>query len=181
MPSAIKSLANNAKLILILNRLGHSVSYSQVEEIDTALCLQKLASTPDACVPLPDNIHPHVPATVSWDNVDRTEDTLPGAGTSHRVNGIVVVLSVSGQAPTLQLQTNIPKDKQRSIKPIDLNIVVYSAGERSGPAPRPYVAVDNNMVIEDAKRKNMLWLLTRYTVLQIKLYLHGLVQHKSWR
>ena len=42
LPFAVKSLTGNTELIHMLNRLGHSVSYSQLEEIDTALCLQKL-------------------------------------------------------------------------------------------------------------------------------------------
>jgi hypothetical protein len=43
LPFAVKSLTGNVELIHTLNRLGHSISYSKVEEIDTALCLQKLA------------------------------------------------------------------------------------------------------------------------------------------
>ena len=39
----VKSLTGNVELINVLNRLGHSISYSQMEEIDTALCLQKLS------------------------------------------------------------------------------------------------------------------------------------------
>lgn len=52
LPFAVKSVTGNVELIQILNRLGHSVSYYQVEEIDTALCLQKQAASEDA-IPLP--------------------------------------------------------------------------------------------------------------------------------
>jgi hypothetical protein len=41
---AIKTLTGNVELIQIVNRLGHGIAYSQLEENDTALCLQKLAS-----------------------------------------------------------------------------------------------------------------------------------------
>ena len=47
LPYAVKTLTGNVELIKILNRLGHGVSYSQLEENDTALCLQKLAVTPN--------------------------------------------------------------------------------------------------------------------------------------
>ena len=40
--SIVKSLTGNVELNQTLNQLRRSVSYSQVEEIDTALCLQKL-------------------------------------------------------------------------------------------------------------------------------------------
>ena len=32
---------------------------------------------------LPDDIHPYVFTTLAWDNIDRLEETLTGAGTSH--------------------------------------------------------------------------------------------------
>jgi len=45
-----------------------------------------MALTPDNDIPLPKNIQ----ATLAWDNIDRIEETLHGAGTSHRVNVIAV-------------------------------------------------------------------------------------------
>ncbi len=74
----------------MLNRLGHGVSYSQVEELETALCMQKLESQNDETVALPEQIQPFIPTTLAWDNIDRLEETLSGGGTSHRVNGIAV-------------------------------------------------------------------------------------------
>ena len=38
-----QSISGNVELIQILNRLGHGMSYSQLEEVDTARCLKKLA------------------------------------------------------------------------------------------------------------------------------------------
>ncbi|KAI0221981.1 hypothetical protein LSAT2_026763 [Lamellibrachia satsuma] len=72
LPFAVKSLTGNVELIHTLNRLGHSVSYYQLEEIDTALSLQKLSLSEDD-VPFPANIHPGVFTTLSWDNIDRLE------------------------------------------------------------------------------------------------------------
>ncbi|KAG1708501.1 hypothetical protein GQR58_002942 [Nymphon striatum] len=46
LPYAIKSLTRNVELIHTLNRFGHGISYSkleELEELDTALCLQKLS------------------------------------------------------------------------------------------------------------------------------------------
>ena len=69
LPFAVKSLTGNTELIHTLNRLGHSVSYSQVQEVDTALCLQKMELSKDD-VPLPTNIYPNVFTTLAWDNID---------------------------------------------------------------------------------------------------------------
>jgi len=64
----------------------HGIAYTQIEGINTALCQQKMALTPDDDVPLLKNIQ----VTLTWDNIDRIEETLYGAGTSHQVNVIAV-------------------------------------------------------------------------------------------
>ena len=90
LPYAVKALTNNVELIQILNRCGHGVAYSQIEELNTALCLQKMAMTPENAFPFPDNIKPHISTSLAWDNIDRLEETLSGGGKSHRVNGIEI-------------------------------------------------------------------------------------------
>ena len=92
----VKTLTGNIELIKTLNRLGHGVSYDQLEENDTALCLHKIAESLNKRVILPKTVHPYVFANVSWDNIDRLEETLSGGGTSHRVNGIIVQPRVFG-------------------------------------------------------------------------------------
>ena len=105
LPNAIKSLTNNVELIQIFNRCGYGIAYSQIEEINTALCLQKMALTPDNDIPLPENIQPHVNTTLPWDNIDRVEETLSGMGTSHPVKGIAVQARQFG--PSHRLETNM--------------------------------------------------------------------------
>jgi len=61
LPHAMKSLTDNVELIQMLNRCGHGIAYSQLKEINTALCLKKMTSTSE--IPLPDNIQPHVVTT----------------------------------------------------------------------------------------------------------------------
>ena len=63
LPYSVKTLTNNVELIQMLNRCGHRIAYSQLEEINTALCLQKMASTSE--IPLPDNIQPHFSTTLA--------------------------------------------------------------------------------------------------------------------
>lgn len=43
IPLAVNSVRGNEKLVAILNSLGHTVSYSQLQLTDRAICLQKLA------------------------------------------------------------------------------------------------------------------------------------------
>ena len=80
-PRAIKTLTDNVELMKILNRIGHSCSNSRLEEIGTVLCIHKLNSVDSAQVPLPVNIHPSVPIVLAFDDIDRQEEVLSGAGT----------------------------------------------------------------------------------------------------
>ena len=144
------------ELIHISNRCGHGIAYSQLEEINTALCLQKLAATSRNEVPLPDNIN----TTLAWDNIDRLEETLSGEGTSHRVNGIAVQANQFGPHPQSASAPIIMKSKRRSIESVDKETLpVYNVGERCGPHSRGYVEVKLNQIMERAWKKNLLWIL----------------------
>ena len=130
LPFAVKSLTGNVELIQTLNRLGHGVSYSKLEEIDTALRLQKLSCGEDA--PLPSDIHPGVFTTLAWDNIDRLEETLSGGGTSHRVNGIAVQRKLIGPLPDRRTPI-VEKSKRRSITSETDTIPLYIAHKGVGP------------------------------------------------
>ena len=123
LPHAVKTLTNNVELIQVLNRCGHGIAYSQIEEINTALCLQKMALTLDNEVPLPENIQAYVNTTLAWHNIDRLEETLSGAGTSHRVNGIAVQARHFG--PNLSSAPGIEqaRTRKRSIDPSVISVV----------------------------------------------------------
>ena len=74
----------------MLNRLGHGVSFSQLEKNDTALCLQKMAANLNQKLVLPGTIQPNMFPNLAWDNIDRLEETLTGKGITQRVNGTAV-------------------------------------------------------------------------------------------
>lgn len=108
------------------------IAYLQSEEINTELCLQKLALAHEDEVPLPENIH--VQTTLTWDNIDRLEETFTIAGTSHRVNAIAIQDTHFG--PILPQTPGIEeaKTKKRSIHPsISLTVQPpYNTGEGCG-------------------------------------------------
>jgi len=78
---ALKTLTDNVELMQMLNSCGHGIAYSQLGEINIALCLKKMTSTSE--IPLPDDIQPHVGTTLAWDNIDRLEETP--SGKEHRI------------------------------------------------------------------------------------------------
>ena len=166
LPYAVKTLTNNVEVIRFLNRCGHGVAYSQIEEMNTALCLQKMAMTPENAVPLPDNIKPYVSTSLAWDNIDRLEETLSGGGTSHRVHGIAIQARQYGpDLPPVQENPMITKSKQKSVEVVsDNELPIYNAGERSGPPRRSYGEVTSSEIERNAWKKNLLWTLVRLHV-----------------
>lgn len=171
LPYAVKTLTNNAQLVQLLNRCGHGIAYSQIEEMNTAFCLQKMAATPENDIPLPENIQPFISTTLAWDNIDRLEETLSGAGTSHRVNGIAVQARHFGPNLPPRPRVELNKTRKRSIDSlVRTEMPPYNAGERCGPRPRAYVEVTHVQAMENARRKNLIWVLVR---------LHGRVKQKA--
>ena len=83
-------------------------------EIDTALCLKKMANMPGVGIPLPKSVEPEVHTTLAFDNIDCVEETLSGSGTSHRVNGIIIQPKVPGPKFHVKPIVNKPKGKQRT-------------------------------------------------------------------
>ena len=43
---AVKTLTNNVEIIQLINWWGHGIAYSQIEEMNTVLCFQKMAINP---------------------------------------------------------------------------------------------------------------------------------------
>ena len=165
LPYAVKTLTGNTEIIKALDKFGHGISYRQMEENYTALCLQKLAQSLNERVVLPFSIKANVFTNLAWDNVDRLEETLSGQGTSHRVNGIVVQPKVFGPDPPPVDLPPVKKSKQRTLSVENqAELPVYVAGSRVGPNPlitsEAHVSDTNDAAME-ASNKNMLWILSR--------------------
>ena len=162
LPYAVKTFTNNVKLIQMLNRCGHGIAYSQIEEINTALCLQKMALPPDYEVPLPENIQSYVNTTLAWDNIDRLDETLSGAGTSHRVNGIAVQARHFGLHLPPAPGVEQARTRKKSIDPSVISVVPpYSAGDRCSPRARTFVEVTAEEFSAEARKMNLLWILVQ--------------------
>lgn len=77
LPLTVKSLTGNAELITILNRLGHGLSYSQVEELETALAEREIERQQNGIL-VPSTCTIGIPGVFCWDNNDLSEETLSG-------------------------------------------------------------------------------------------------------
>ena len=125
------------------------------------MCLQKLTVTLENMVLLPENIKPFISTSLAWDNIDLLDKTLSGEGMSHRVNAIVVQQQKFGpHLPPLEAMPYIARSKKQSVNVIlDKELLIYNAGDRCGPPPRPYVEVSYSEIEAIAKKKNLLWIL----------------------
>ena len=82
----VKSMTGSRKLIEILNRMGHSVSYHVVEALETDLAMsvkEKTNTIPDGMILLPG-----LSTGTAWDNYDELNETLSGKNTLHDTVGI---------------------------------------------------------------------------------------------
>ena len=165
LPWGVKSLTGNVELIKVLNRMGHSISYSKLEELDTALCLQKQTQGAKKEAILLSTCHPSVPTSLAFDNIDHLEETLSGGGTSHRVNGIIIQPQVTtvNLPPSEELVTAM---KTRSIKPVSLAIPEYNAGKREGPPSTTPLEMNHDTEQKSAEKKNFIWLFSRVVDVQ---------------
>ena len=101
-----------------------------------------MALTTDNEVPLPENIQAYGNITLAWDNIDRLKETLSGAGTSHRVNGIAVQARHFGRNLPPAPGTEQARTRKRSIDPSVISAVPpYNAADRCGPRARAFVEV----------------------------------------
>lgn len=136
IPYTIKTLTNNVALTQIINQCGNGLSYTQLEKIDTAFCLQKMARASDATVRLPSQIQAFVSTTLAWDNIDRLEETLSGKGTSQRVNGIAIHPRVFKLQLPPKAEPVVVKEKKRSVALTRTALPVYNARDHVGPPSR---------------------------------------------
>jgi hypothetical protein len=163
LPHVVKTLTSNVEIIILLNRLGHGLSYHQLEEIETSIASQKIATHEDSRVALPSTISPNLFTHLAWDNIDRLEETLSGAGTTHRINGIIVQQQTLGPVTKID-STCLHMQKQRTFSASEIIEPVimghYDTKNRVGPN-LDFCAERQGVELSDAKAKNLLWISMR--------------------
>ena len=64
-----------------------------------------------------------------WDNIDLTEETPSGAGTTHTAHGIVIQeMCTSADSDACGDQQSLPKDKKRSVTVVPHEILFKEKG-----------------------------------------------------
>ena len=105
----------------MLNRFGHGVSPSYVQEMNTALAEVQLNLSRAGDVPLPSVIDQSTSVVMATDNNDLMEDTPTGANTTHCTNSILiqrVLPSVTVEQPSTEAeqQVNVKRSHKRLLQ-----------------------------------------------------------------
>lgn len=136
-----KSITGSRRMVEILNRLGHCVSYAVVEEIESELaygCAANSNILPYGLVPKNPELRTHV----AFDNYDKFVETSSGKDTLHDTVGIVYqnsgpVNNANGQIIVQSTKTlgNIETERRRRtyFSDFDSNVESYTNKSQTMP------------------------------------------------
>ena len=145
----VHHLTGCKQLVVLLNRMGHSLSYDDLLAIDTSLAVEVLAKVEAYGTVIPSNITEGSFVQVAADNNDLSEETLDGKNTTHATYTTMVVYQRRTFGPEKPPSTVGDHSKrQRSLK---RKGNVYELEECSGHGKRPAVTQYTGAV-------NMEWL-----------------------
>ena len=130
MGLAMKSLTGSRKVVEILNRLGHSISYHSTEEIETELATTISVHNQS----LPDGLLKQsvLCTSLAWDNYGELNETLSGKDTLPDTVSICYQNIVDNEAPVTYNQSRDPSTeenpskKRRKFEPIEQAIPSYT-------------------------------------------------------
>lgn len=165
---SIRHISGSAKLINLINGLGHCISHTAVLEYDTALAEMQL----DLCNNLPIGIEKQQFTTIVWDNIDFREETQSGHETTHHTNGIII------QSNNFATNVSFPKkglkSGKRAFEPPEANIFEYYAKKTPG--------ILNDFVLSKIENTEQLYLAKKIDNMYIlsKLFLNSTDIFPGW-
>ena len=149
LTSTVKALTNSKKLINVLNRLGHGVSYPVVEEIETELAFR--ASSSGRL--LPDGLLPQscLHTACAYDNYDQFVETPNGQNTLHDTVGIVYQDWIENpnsslSAPLQEERLHAPGRRRRTFESSPLQLEPYHK--------KPRMLNEAMLSLDDPRRAN---------------------------
>lgn len=136
-----KSVTGSRKMVEILNRLGHCVSYNVVEELETELAYG--SSAHEHILPYGLINNPNLRTHVAFDNFDKFVETSSGKDTLHDTVGIVYQNIVEGEK---NMDACVPRTNNKTIE--------------QGQRRRKYYSSFDNSIVPYAKGSQILPCLT---------------------
>lgn len=166
LPMAVRHLTGSKQVITLLNRFGHGIAITQLQELETCFAEQHLKEQEGENAYLPEPLLAGPFVTLCWDNNDLCEETLSGHGTTHCTNGIAIQRQAFGPQPVGKAGSQTQRSRRRSVAPRFCEVLPYNAGTRCGP---PKSNVDASLigtpseVHEEFRSDDFAWLLARFS------------------
>ncbi|KAJ8034477.1 hypothetical protein HOLleu_21334 [Holothuria leucospilota] len=121
MAIALRHLTGSKDLITMLNRMGHCLSYDDVEVMDTSIARELLAKSEAlGGVVLPSNIKPGTFVQAAADNNDINEETIDGKATTHATTVVLYQTGNFGPMPQTRMFAD-HSERLKSLKTQDIN------------------------------------------------------------
>jgi hypothetical protein len=126
----VRHWTGSFRVVELLNRLGHAISPMTVRRLETALAQLQI----DTNEGIPMNLKRGVPTIFVADNIDFSEETISGAGTTHHTNCLAIqvapdVRQIQEQRP----ETSIDKRKSTLEAPTEVVLPHHVRQQRIGP------------------------------------------------
>ena len=163
---AVRHVTGSSQIVRLLSRFGHGLSLTQLNELETALAEQQVASQGEQDVFVPSTAVPGVWTTFSWDNIDFCKETLSGKGTTHCTDGITVQRKMPVVAQSPEPQPEPKRSRRRALTGFDvMEVLPYNAGQRLVEPTAVNISesamTDRLAVHEYSAKQDFAWLLAR--------------------
>ena len=160
---AVRRVTGSTELITILNKFGHTVSSSKLQEIEAAVGELRQH---EGSGQVPANIVKHVPVMFVFDNNDFSEETPSGKNTSHCTNGIIIQPRTHGcNASSNHVNVAPGPSHRRSITNHEKQLLQYPKAPRCPPQRRVgAVELFQTPVASEfftARNQDLAWFLSR--------------------
>ena len=165
----VRHLTGSKQLVTLLNRMGHSSSYDEVQAVDTSFATEVLAKMEAHGTVIPSNISLGPFVQLAANNNDLNEETIDGKNTTHATTMVIYQRKVFG--PELPPTTPVGNHSKRR-RTFKKGGCVYELQECSAYGRRPKVnqytgAVDyqwlkdDGTVLSKALNMDVTWALLR--------------------
>ena len=173
----LRHMTGSAELITLLNHFGHCQSYSQILELETAMCTSTAGRY--SVLPLLVSSENNSITHMCWDNFDLNEETPSGSGTTHSTHGIVIqettayTESQSGEEETHTPAVSITKQRSVEYRPEVLPDCIIT-GKAEPVIHCSKVKEVEGCTLENGSSSDFVWFLCR------RLFLDGKQMVPSW-
>ena len=161
-----KRLTGSKVLIDCLNRLGHSISYHEINNIETTFADVQIRNQCHQSY-VPNNVQPSVFTTFVCDNCDHNPESLTGVS-MHCTNGIIIQCGYHVSTGPTDTAVAISSSKRRSFSPVTSELEPYiQRQKKQNPPMLERIEQDINYFDGFVSRKSdFVWLLSRLVASQ---------------